>query len=105
MELPDFLVRDKFGFIRLVGHRIGLDDVVCHLNEGQSPEGVRKEFPTLPLQLIRQVAAFYQQNKAEVDAYVETERAETERLRAAAPRGPDLAELRRRRLSRRVEAK
>ena len=96
MKLPDFLTEHRYGEIRLTGHRIGLLHVVdCH-NAGEPPEKIAERFPTLPLVLIKQVIAFYVENRAEVDAYVAECHAEIDR-QAAQPRpGPSLAELRKR---------
>jgi uncharacterized protein (DUF433 family) len=96
MNLPDFLATDKYGFIHVCGHRIGLNHVVDLYNEGYSPEALAEEFDTLELPLIKQVIAFYLDNKGEVDAYIAESRAEIERQAAAPRRGPDLAELQRR---------
>jgi uncharacterized protein (DUF433 family) len=96
MTLPDFLTQHPYGEIRLTGHRIGLLHVVQYYNEGFSPEMLLEQFPTLPLSLIHKVIAFYLDNRAEVDAYVAKCEAELDQQRAAAPKGPSLAELRRR---------
>src|SRR5438128_1106897 len=96
MNLPDFLAQDKYGYIHLAGHRIGLRHVVDLYNERYSREMLLDDFPTLPLVLIQKVIAFYVANKADVDAYVAREKAEIEKQRAQASQGPDLAELRRR---------
>ena len=96
MILPEFLTQDADGSIHVTDHRIGLQDLVYYYNEGYSPEALLEAFPTLSLALIHKVIAFYLESKAEVDAYVATCEAEMERQRAVAPRGPDIAELRRR---------
>jgi uncharacterized protein (DUF433 family) len=94
MELPDFLTRDDSGEIRLTGHRIGLYTVLRCFNEGQSPEAIAEEFPTLPPSLVRQVLDFYHNNQAEVDAYLAAYRAEIER-QASQPPGPGVLAVRR----------
>jgi uncharacterized protein (DUF433 family) len=96
MNLPDFLTRDDLGHIRLTGHRIGLQDVVFYYNEGYSPEAMVCHFPTLSLALVHKVIAFYLENLTEIDAYVRKAEQDAEQLRAAALKGPGLAELRRR---------
>ena len=96
MVLPDLLVQDADGYIHLAGHRIGLQDVAYYYNEGCSAEELCEVFPTLPLILVHKVIAFYLEHPTEVDGYVAACETEMERQRAAAPRGPDLAELRRR---------
>ena len=96
MLLPDFLVHDPDGFIRVAGHRIGLHHVVRLYNEGYSAEMLLGELPTLPLARIHKVIAFYLENEADVDAYVAAAEAEVRAHAGAAARGPGLAELRRR---------
>src|SRR5262249_36107161 len=104
MTLPDFLAQDADGFIHITGHRIGLQDVVFYYNEGLSPEALQEAFPTLTLALIHKLIAFYLEHTADVDAYISTCEREVERQRAAAPRGPDVTELRRRRAAKQAGA-
>ena len=105
MELPDFLWQGKYGEIRLTGHRIGLYTVIRTYNEGRSAEQIHEEFPTLPVELVRDVIAFYHANRAEVDRYVAAVDAELDRQEAMPRQGPTLEELRRRREARlRAEA-
>jgi len=96
MTLPEYLTQDADGGIHVTGHRIGLQDLVYYYNEGYSPEALLDVFPTLSLAIIHKVIAFYLEDRANVDAFVAACEAEMERQRAAAPRGPDTAELRRR---------
>jgi uncharacterized protein (DUF433 family) len=96
MTLPEYLTQDADGHIHVTGHRIGLEDLVYYYTEGYTPEALRDAFPTLSLALIHKTIAFYLENQLVVDAYVATGEAEMERQRAAAPRGPDAVELRRR---------
>ena len=70
MTLPDFLIQGPKGEIRLMGHRIDLYLIVLFYNEGHTSEMLQNEYPTLPLDLIHKVLAFYFENQAEVDAYV-----------------------------------
>jgi uncharacterized protein (DUF433 family) len=93
MQLPDFLSQDKFGGIRLAGHRIDLFHVLWHYNEGYSAEMLREQFPSLSMALIYKVLAFYWENKAEVDAYLVECRQQLAQLEAILP-GVDLAALR-----------
>jgi uncharacterized protein (DUF433 family) len=103
MNLPDFLTLGQYGDICLTGHRIDLLHIVDCYNEGMSVEGIAVEYPTLSLAHIYKTLAFYLENRAEVDEYVATCRAEINRQMAASPSVPSLAELRRRLESRRVE--
>jgi len=96
MTLPEFLTQDADGYIHVTGHRIGLQDLVYYYKEGYSPEALLQAFPTLSLSVINNAITFYLEQQVEVDAYVARCEAEMERQRAVAPRGPDVAELRRR---------
>ncbi len=86
MNLPDFLVEWPDGEIMLRGHRISLYHVIAYRREGYSAERLHEQFPTLPLELIRDVLAFHDANRPEVDAYVDRYREELDRQEAAAPR-------------------
>lgn len=95
MSLPAFLTEVPYGEIRLTGHRIGLYHVLSSYKDGYTAEMLHDQFPTLSPDLIRQVLDFYEQNRAEVDAYVAVEREEIDRQADVAPR-VDWAELDRR---------
>lgn len=97
MSLPDFLTQDRYGEIRLNGHRIGLYHVVYFLARGDSADAIVSRYPSLPLELVNRVIAFYGANKDEVDAYVALCQDEIDRQRETAPEGPTLAQLRQRR--------
>ncbi|MFO0812831.1 MAG: DUF433 domain-containing protein [Gemmatales bacterium] len=71
MTLPDYLMTDEFGAIRLTGTRIGLSQLLWYYLEGQSVESLQQQFPTLGFALIHKVLAFYWENKAEVDEYLQ----------------------------------
>jgi uncharacterized protein (DUF433 family) len=45
MDLPDYLVQDRYGYIHFAGHRIGLGNVVELYNDGFTPEMLRDHFP------------------------------------------------------------
>lgn len=96
MSLPEFLTQDSDGYIHVTGHRIGLQDVVYYYNQGHSPEMLVEVFPTLSLAVIHKVLGYYLEHQAEVNAAVAANESEMEQQRAAAPRGPDATELRRR---------
>jgi uncharacterized protein (DUF433 family) len=95
MTLPDFLTEWQFGEIVLTGHRIGLAHVIQrYRDDGFTPTMIAEYYPTLPLDLVRQVIDFYEANRAEVDTYVDRHVEECERLERETPRGPTLEELR-----------
>lgn len=96
MNLPDFLAQDRYGYIHLAGHRIGLRHVVELYNDGYTPEMLHDHFPTVPLALIHKVIAFYLENQTEADAYICQSRETLDREAAKSSEGPDAAELRKR---------
>jgi uncharacterized protein (DUF433 family) len=96
MKLPEFLTAAPLGEIRLTGHRIGLYHVIEDYQRGYSPERLHEEFPTLPVELIDRVLAFYRDNRREVDDYLARCRRQSEENRQAA-RALDVEELQRRR--------
>src|SRR5262249_11370174 len=95
MNLPEFLTEWPMGEIVLTGNRIGLYHVISYHNDGLSAEQLHEQFPTLSLELSRKVLAFYEANRAEVDAYVARCDQEIEHLRATTPRAVNWEELRR----------
>jgi uncharacterized protein (DUF433 family) len=96
MTLPDFLEQDRYGYIHIAGHRVGLRHVVEQYNGGATPEALHDHFPTLPLELIDKAIAFYLENRDDVDANIRQSRESLDRLAAGPQPGPDAAELRRR---------
>lgn len=91
MKLPDILAEED-GFIRVVGHRIGLQHIVRFYSDGYSVEMLIEQFPTLSLPLIHKLIAFYLENQAEVDAYVARCDAEFDAAASSSGGGPELAE-------------
>ena len=57
------------------GRAFSLDSVVCSFNEGQSPDAIQEDFPSLKRAQIYGAIAFYLDHQAEIDKYLE----ETER--------------------------
>ncbi|MEK6257160.1 MAG: DUF433 domain-containing protein [Planctomycetota bacterium] len=99
--LPDFLIADADGFIRVSGHRIGYHHVVARFNEGCSAEMLWEEFPTLPLATIYKLIAFHLEDPSASNAYV-AQCHEDVRQQADSPSmTPNLAELRQRLIAKR----
>ena len=101
MNLPDFLAQDRYCYVHLAGHRIGLRHVVELYGDDYTPEMLHDHFPTLSLALLHKVIAFYLENRAEVDAYIQQRRQALDRQAAEPQPGPDAAELHRRMEARR----
>jgi uncharacterized protein (DUF433 family) len=95
MKLPPFLTEWPYGEIMVTGHRIGLYHVLVHHNLGQSAAMLHEQFPTLSVELLQDILAFYKSNREEVDAYVSREQAAIDHQRATG-KHINLAELQRR---------
>ena len=94
MELPSFLTVDDGGFIHVADHRIGLHHILRHYDEGDSPEMIVEEYPTLSLSLVHKVIAFYLDHMLEINAYViEHDRIIAEQM-TKSKQGPTRSELR-----------
>jgi len=104
MQLSDDLETWPGGEIMLRGHRIGLYTIVRDHRAGKSPEAMAEQYPALSLAVIHRVIAFYLDNSAEVDDYMQRIDANIDRFETRAPAGPTLAELRRRLAAREVSA-
>ena len=55
---------------RVADSRVSLDSVICAYWEGNSPESIADEFPTLSVEQIYGAIAFYLRNRVEIDEYL-----------------------------------
>ena len=55
---------------RIADSRISLDSVVCAYWEGDSPEAIVEEFPTLTIEQVYGAIAFYLRNRQEIDDFL-----------------------------------
>ncbi|MBL8236226.1 MAG: DUF433 domain-containing protein [Bryobacterales bacterium] len=68
-------IEQRHGGYYVAGTRVSLDSVVYSFNEGQSPEAIQDDFPSLKRAQIYGAIAFYLDHHAEIDKYrVDTER-------------------------------
>ena len=68
-------IEQRNGGYYLAGTRISLDSVVYSFNQGQSPEAIQGDFPSLKRSQIYGAIAFYLDHQAAIDQYLEqTER-------------------------------
>ena len=104
--LPIPLRTDPDGTIRIGNTRVLLEIVIHAFQRGETIEGIVQSFPTLKLEDVYAVIAYYLQNQAEVDEYVRRAEAEGERIRREIEaQQPALAGLRERLLKRMEEKK
>ena len=68
-------IEERNGGYYVAGTRISLDSVVYSFNQGQSPEAIQEDFPSLKRSQIYGAIAFYLDHQAEIDEHLqETER-------------------------------
>jgi len=77
-------VEQRNGGYYVAGTRVSLDSVVYAYLRGESPEGVVYSFPALTLEQVNGAIDYYLTHRDAVDAYLEQERIEFERLRREA---------------------
>jgi len=84
------------GSWRLSGSRVSLDSVVHSYWEGQSPEAIAEDFPTLSLEQIHGAIAFYLRHRQEIDQYMASQekRWEEFRLESQAKHSPLVKRIR-----------
>jgi uncharacterized protein (DUF433 family) len=79
-EMPIRIWKDKYGAMRIGDTRVTLDVIVTAYQHGDSPEEIRKGFPSLKLADIYRVIAYYLDNRDEVDAYLRERDEEAEQI-------------------------
>src|SRR5262245_8455271 len=81
---------------RVSGSRVSLDSIIHAYWEGQSPEAIVEDFPSLSAEQVYGAIAFYLRNREEIDRYLVAQAARWEQLRqeSEAAHGPLLNRLR-----------
>lgn len=93
---PEFLTQTD-GETRFANTRIAVPEFIHAYNTlGYSAEMIALEYPSLDLPVIHKFIAFYLEHADEVDAYVDSEIAAIDQLRAASPNRISHADLRKR---------
>jgi uncharacterized protein (DUF433 family) len=72
------------GAYRLTGTRVSLDSIVYAFWRGQTAESIAQSFPSLTLEHVYGALTYYLSEKAEIDAYLKSAKAEFEAMRQAA---------------------
>ncbi|HEX6121776.1 MAG TPA: DUF433 domain-containing protein [Ktedonobacterales bacterium] len=86
MRLEDYFdFSEAPDYIRIQGHRLGIEDVIRLYKNFASPEAIAQHFPGLSLEKIYATITYYLGHKDEVDAYIaELDRYTQEQARIAA---------------------
>ena len=78
MQLEDFFDFSEPDYIRLKGHRIGIEDIVWLYRDGYSPERIAQPFPGLSLEQVYATITYYLIHRVDVDAYLDRAEKESE---------------------------
>jgi uncharacterized protein (DUF433 family) len=74
---------------RIDGHRIQVEDIaIWHERMGMSPDEIVSEYPSITLADVHAALAYYHENRARIDADIESAKRFAEEMRAKA--GPSL---------------
>lgn len=79
----DFAFQTPHGGWRVTGSRVSLDSVVYAYHNGQSPEQIVLDFPSLSLEQVYGAIAFYLRNRADIDRYLAEQDVGWEQMRVA----------------------
>jgi uncharacterized protein (DUF433 family) len=92
LRLEDFIDDQGPKQIRVKGHRIGIEIILGdYLEEGLGAEEIVCRYPTLTLQEVHAVLAYYWRHKADMDAYLQQVRASEDQFFAEQERNPSPA--------------
>ena len=99
---PHLLYQTPQGTWRVTGTRVSLDSVIHDFWNGATPETTCQDFPTLSLTQVRDVLAYYQRHKDQIDTYLHEQQQGADQIRQElqARHGDFLANLRQRLASR-----
>jgi uncharacterized protein (DUF433 family) len=71
----------KNGVYCVAESRVSLDSIVYGFQQGESPETIAKNFPTLTLEQVYGAVAFYLSHQSEIDDYIKQGEVEYEAAR------------------------
>lgn len=64
--------------ILVIGHRVGLEQIVRAYRDGATAENIALDFPGLSLEIIYAALTYYLRNQGAVDVYIAEQEAEAE---------------------------
>ena len=70
IKLEDYFEFHSADNIRLIGHRIGIEDILKYYLEGYTPEEINLNLPSLSLEKIYATVTYYLHNKEQIDRYL-----------------------------------
>jgi uncharacterized protein (DUF433 family) len=97
------LVQLETGGIRVRNSRVTLETIVHRMQMGDTAEEINDSFPTVSVTIIKEILAWYFDNKAEADEYLQQVEEEGARVREWAESQPGYKEWREKLLRRKAE--
>lgn len=98
---PVPLATDEDGVVRVADSRVTLDALVHAFDAGATAEEIAQQYPSVSLDDVYAIVTYYLRQRAEVEDYLETRRAESEQTRRDNESRHDPAGIRERLLARR----
>ena len=74
------LVQLENGAVRVRNSRVTLETIVIRSQMGDTVERIHSGYPTVSVSQIKEILAWYDDNKADVDEYIQQLQAEAERI-------------------------
>jgi uncharacterized protein (DUF433 family) len=91
----EHIVLDNEGVAKITGSRIKVAHLAAeHVHWGWSAEEIAYQHPPLTLGQVYSALAYYWDHRDQIDAYLQKNAGEAERLRQSLPEFPRMAELR-----------
>lgn len=97
------LVTDVDGVIRVGRTRVTLDTVIAAFLDGATVEEISHQYPSVDLADVYSAIAYYLRRRAEVDAYLQRRREQTEEIRKQNESRSDPSGIRERLTDRRMQ--
>jgi uncharacterized protein (DUF433 family) len=91
MKFPESPYLDEEeGALRIKGTRVGIEPIVVHFQEGESPEKIAHGFPTVSLAQVYGAIAYYLDNKQLIDNDMAESQRELEKIPPLSESNPEL---------------
>ena len=88
------LVQLETGGVRVRNSRVTLETIVIRMQVGDTVDDIHRGYPTVSVSQIKQILAWYFDNKTEADEYLKQIEAEWEKLRQRVESQPGYKESR-----------
>jgi uncharacterized protein (DUF433 family) len=79
------------GALRIKGTRVGLEPIVAGFQEGESPEKIAQEFPTITLAQVYGAIAYYLDNKQLIEEWMAESQRDLDRIPRLSQTNPELS--------------